>query len=457
MNERTSTFQLILMIVAGALAVVGVVTFAFFRAGSGNAGAPIVVWGPLPQAAMDATLFSLQGEGLTSGNITYVEKAADELDAALIEAIADNVAPDLVILEAGQMFEHGKRLVPVPYESLPLRTLEESFVGAGAFAGVAGVSAVPLLVDPLVLYVNSQRLASASIASTPAYWDQVLAVTPALTELGPSRSVARSAIALGEYGNVAHAKEIFFALANQAGAPVVARAAGEAVGGEAVDVYSVGLTGRRESAAPPATAALQFFAQFSDASKEVYTWNRSLQASTDRFLAGDLALYLGFGSERGYLRNANPNLPMSLARIPQSRAAESRSTYGRFYAAAIVRTSKHQADAFKAAWVLTSDAAQRSLAAATGLAPARRALLDAPDLGRADETVVYSSAVMAQPVLQPDIAETSRIVERMIGNVSTGRMSADEAISLAQAELEVAFGAEALGRGGGDSGAAPAR
>lgn len=453
MNERTSTFQLILMIVAGALAVVGVVTFAFFRAGGGEAGAPVVVWGTVPQASMDATLLALQGEGLTKGNITYVEKTADELDSALIEAIADNVAPDLVILEAGQMFEHGKRLVPIPYESLPLRTLEETFVGADAFVGAKGVAAVPLLVDPLVLYVNAQRLASAGIASTPSYWDQVLAATPALTELGPSRSLARSAIALGEYGNVAHAKEIFFALANQAGAPVVSRETAETSSGDSIDLYRVLLTSRAGSSAPPATAALQFFAQFSDASKQVYTWNRSMPRSTDRFLAGDLALYLGLGSERGSLREANPNLPFSVARIPQSRAASERSTYGRFYAAAIVRTTKHPTDAFAAAWALASESAQRSLAAATGLAPARRSVLDAPDQGKSDEAVVYASAVIARPILQPDAAETSRIVERLIGNVSTGRMSADEAISLAQAELEVAFGPAALGREGADQAA----
>lgn len=453
MNEKTSTFQLILMVIAGALAVTGVVTFAFFRARSGQAGFPIKVWGSLPQAAVEAVLLELQANGTTSGNITYVQKQPEELDGALIEAIADNVAPDLVILEAGQMFEHSKRLLPVPYESLPLRTLEERFVGAPAFAGAKGVAAVPLLVDPLVLYVNSARLSSAGIASVPTYWDQVLAATPALTEFGPSRAIERSAIALGEYGNVAHAKEIFFALANQAGAPLFTREAAEAPGGDVVDLYRVILSGRIDGSSP-ASAALQFFAQFSDASKEVYTWNRSLQPSTDRFIAGDLAFYLGFGSERGVLREANPNLPFTVAAIPQSRAAEERSTYGRFYAAAIVRTTKSPKDAFAAAWALSSDASLRVLATATGLAPASRAALDAPDASRTDQTVVYASAVMSRPALEPNATETDSVIERMVGNVSSGRMEVDQAISLAQQELELLFGAAALGKdsaAGGDA------
>jgi hypothetical protein len=441
MNERTSTFQLLLMIAAGALAVVGVVTFAFFRSQGSQKGVPITVWGPFPQASVDAALLELQAEGLTGGNITYVEKLPEALDSQLVEAIADNAAPDVVILEASQIYEHAKRIIPVPYETLPRRTLEESFAGADAFAGAGGVLAVPLLIDPLVLYANTSRLASAGIASTPGYWDQVLAMTPQLTELGASRAIARSAVALGEYANVAHAKEIFFALANQTGAAVFGRDVETPADGEPEDVYRVELSGRQGAAAPPATAALLFYSQFADASKEVYTWNRSLPVSTDRFLSGDLALYLGFGSERAKLAESNPNLPYAIAPLPQSRAASARSTFGRFYAAALVRTTKSPADAFAAAWALSSESAAEALARVTGMAPARRALLDAPDASRTDEGVVYSSAVMARPMLTPNPEQTGEVISRMMGNVSSGRLPADEAIALAQQELELLFGA----------------
>lgn len=445
MNERTSTFQLILMIVAGSLAVVGVVTFAFFRAQNAATGAPIVVWGTLPQAAFDKVLIDLEGLELSKGNVTYFAKLPAELDAELVEAIADNVAPDLVILEAGQMFQHAKRFMTVPYASLPLETLQQTFVGGDAFAGATGVIAVPLLVDPLVMYSNSARFASAGIASAPGYWDQVLAVTPDLTELGPSRSVARSSIALGEYGNVAHAKEIFFAIAGQAGAGMFARETAEVSGAAPIDQYRVLLSGQQTGTTPPGTAALLFYTQFADASKDVYTWNRALPLSTDRFISGDLAMYLGFGSERAVLRDQNPNLPIGISPLPQSRAAAERSTYGRFYAVAIVRTTRAPADAFAAAWAIASAPAEEALAAATGMAPSRRELLDRPDYSRADQTTVYASAVMARPALQPNPGETGKVIERMMGNVSSGRLPVDEATSFAQQELELLFGASLAG------------
>jgi hypothetical protein len=445
MNERTSTFQLILMSFAGSMAVVGVVTFAFFRAQSGSTGAPITVWGTLPQDVFDNVLTDLQGLQLSKGNITYFAKLPEEIDSDLVEAIADNVAPDVVILEVGQMFQHSKRFMTVPYESLPLETLDQTFVGGGAFAGATGVAAVPILIDPLVLYSNTARFSSAGIASAPGYWDQVLAVTPDLTELGPSRSVSRSAIALGEYGNVAHAKEIFFAVANQAGAPMFAREIANVPGGDPVDQYRVLLSGQQGGVSQPGSAALLFFSQFADASKDVYTWNRSLPMSTERFVSGDLAMYLGFGSERAVLRDQNPNLPIGITPIPQSRAAADRSTYGRFYAAAIVRTTKSPADAFAAAWAIASAPAQKALSAATGMAPSRRELLDSPDYSRADQTTVYASAVMSRPALQPNPGETGKVIERMMGNVSSGRLPVDEATSLAQQELELLYGKSLAG------------
>lgn len=445
MNERTSTFQLILMIVAGALAVIGVATFAFFRSDSGKGGSPIVVWGTFPAEAVGKALFDLQGQGTPTGNISYVAKTPEEFDGALVEAIADNVAPDVVIIEAGQLFEHSKRIMPIPYESLSRRDLESTYVGADDFAGADGIAALPLLVDPLVLYSNSARFSSAGIASVPGYWDQVLADTPPLTEFGPSRSVTRSAIALGEYANVTHAKEIFFAIASQAGAEVFRREVFEAPGEGPVDRFRVILSGGQDRATPPGTAALLFYSQFADASKDVYTWNRSLPQSVDRFIAGDLAMYLGFGSERSVLREKNPNLPIEIDPIPQSRAASERSTYGRIYAAAIVRTTAHPADAVAAASLLSSPASLRILAEVTGTAPARRALLDGADPSRPDQTSVYASAVMSRPMLQPNPAETGKVIERMIGSVSSGRLPANEAISFAQQELELLFGDASAG------------
>lgn len=445
MNERTSVFQLILMISAGALAVVGVVTFAFFRARSADTGVPITVWGTFPQEAVDFALNDLRAQNLTKGNITYVAKTADEIDASLVEAIADNAAPDLVILEAGQMFEHSKRLIPIPYKTLSLQTMQDSFVGAGAFAGATGVSAVPLLIDPLVLYANAARLSSAGIAATPSYWDQVLSAAPAITQLGPSRSIERSAIALGEYGNVAHAKEIFFALAGQVGSRLFSREPGVGDNGETVDQYRVSLVGQQGNVSSPGVSALLFYSQFADASKEVYTWNRALPLSTEAFVAGDLGLYLGFASERLALRDQNPNLPLTINQIPQSRSSADRSTYGRFYAVALVRTTAAPTEAFAAAWTLASEPALKLLADATGLAPARRSLLDAADPSRSDQTAVYASAIMARPALQPNPEETGRVIERMMGNVSSGRTPADAAVSLAQQELALLFGSSAAG------------
>jgi hypothetical protein len=52
---------------------------------------------------------------------------------------------------------------------------------------------------------------------------------------------------------------------------------------------------------------------------------------------------------------------------------------------------------------------------------------------------------MSRPALQPNPGETGKVIERMMGNVSSGRLPVDEATSLAQQELELLYGKSLAG------------
>ncbi|HEY4507370.1 MAG TPA: extracellular solute-binding protein [Candidatus Paceibacterota bacterium] len=432
MNPQSSIFQMILMVVAGIVALGAILVFAFYRPDSGAEGAAAVVWGTLPTEIVTNTLVKLQGEGEPVGRVTYVEKDAATFDRELTDAIANDQGPDVILIEAGQLIRHSLRIVQVPYATVPLRDFRDTYATAETWAGSLGTYGVPFLLDPLVLYYNTAALASAGQATVPEYWDQVIAIAPKLTRRGENLALAKSAIGLGEYQNVTHAKEIIYALSLQAGTPIVSRLtpAGETDLGLG-DRYDVYLGARFEYPTPPADAALLFFTQFVDPSKDVYTWNRSLPSTRDRFLSGDLAMYLGLASERGVLRQSNPNLPFDLAVLPQSRSRDTKATYARSYALAIVRTAKDPAAAYAAIQALTGEASQRAFAAATGLAPSRRALLGAAAASRAEDAAVYASAIVAQPVLEPDPEGMSGVVGRMVEAVTSGRSGIDAAVDFA--------------------------
>ena len=107
----------------------------------------------------------------------------------------------------------------------------DSFIDEGQiFLTPNGALALPFSIDPLVMYWNQDIFASAGLAKPPQYWNDFLNIAPKITSLDAGQSVAKSAVALGEWSNVTNAKAILSSLFMQAGDPIVARnAAGQLV------------------------------------------------------------------------------------------------------------------------------------------------------------------------------------------------------------------------------------
>jgi hypothetical protein len=181
-----------------------------------------------------------------------------------------------------------------------------------------------------------------------------------------------------------------------------------------------------------------FYTQFADPSKVSYTWNSSLPDSQQSFLAGDLALYLGYASEASYLSSANPNLNFAATPIPQPATAQTKSVYGLIYALLIPRGAKNANGAFQVASLLAGGVAgadeQTAAASASGLAPANvNVLATAP----ADPiaAIAYAEALYARGWLSPASTNTDTVFSSMINGVITGRSSLQTALSTAQSSL----------------------
>src|SRR3989338_7166104 len=108
--------------------------------------------------------------------------------------------------------------------------------------------------------------------------------------------ITKSAIALGEYGNITNSKAILSAMFLQAGMPVVAKTGGTPV---------PAILGSAINGVRPGEAVLNFYFQFANPVGAVYSWNRALPQDRLFFLSSNLAVYLGFASEVSYLRERN--------------------------------------------------------------------------------------------------------------------------------------------------------
>ncbi|MFA5996246.1 MAG: extracellular solute-binding protein [Candidatus Paceibacterota bacterium] len=428
---KISLFQGILFGVFGLGAMIGLYVFATHTgdASSGNtAVGTVVIWGTLPKADMQAVLTSVAQAEESMKDVSYVQKDRSTVAADLAAAIAIGEAPDLVLTSQEELHALTKIIVPIPFSTLPMSAFNSAFVEEGKLLATpdgVGYYGLPFLVDPLVLFSNQSILASSGIAKPPLSWEALTGLVPHVAQITPTKQVTRGLIALGTYDNVRNARGILSSLFLQTGIPLSLYSNGEIV---------ANLSGSSSDNATPGQAVLNFYTQFADPSKVSYTWNASLQNSQQAFLAGDLALYLGYVSEARFLRSANPNLNFNVSELPQPATANLKSTYGLIYSFMIPRGAKNASGAYLAAAFLTGSAPQISAATLTGLAPATlNQLATAP----ADPiaTVAYAEALYAKGWLSPLPAATDPIFSSMITGVISGRLDPGMALTLSESSL----------------------
>jgi ABC-type glycerol-3-phosphate transport system substrate-binding protein len=406
-----SKFQLILLMVFGGAILVAVLLFSTSR-GSNNQTARVVVWGSIP--AYDFNTF-LNNAGLVSNKaiaFEYAEKPAESFNTEFTEALAEGKGPDLVIIPVSKLWKNKNKLAVLSPANVSPQDFADTFIEEGElFRTAEGVYALPLSVDPLVLYWNRDMFNNATLTLPPLFWDQMYAYAEKLSTKDNAGNLRTSTIALGEAQNIPQAKNILSLLLLQAGTPITMVENG-LLRPKLVDSFGLPLV--------PGHAALDFYTQFSNPAKPFYSWNRSLLSAPTAFTSGTLAMYVGYASELRLLKAKNPTLNLGVTRVPQSRVSGNSITFGNLEGVAVVKSTKNPAAALQAAFLLVSKDAERAMSVARGVPPARRDLLgEKPE----DPTlsVFYDSAIQAKGWIDPDDSKSARIFSDMIESVTSGR------------------------------------
>lgn len=425
---KISLFQGILLGVFGLGALIGLFVFATHTADIGDVAGPVAVWGTLSGDVMHEVFIAAAKDDPAFKNVSYEEKDPATLASDLSAAIATGSAPDLVLASQEELRALARFIEPIPLSALPARAFTNTFIDEGNILAVpngGGYYGVPFLVDTLALFSNRTILASSGIAQAPATWEAMTGLVPKASVLTPSRQITRGLIALGVYDNVRNARAILSSLFLQTGVRPSTYSANGTLSGNLSDA------GNNER---PGQAVLNFYTQFADPSKVSYTWNASLADSRQAFLAGDLALYIGYISEARFLKAANPNLDFAVAPLPQPATAEGKSVYGLLYSFMLSRGAKNASGAYQIASLLASSVPQNLAAAALGLAPAARAELGAAPADPV-AAVAYEEALYAAGWLSPATADTDAVFSSMIGNMISGRLTAETALANAERSL----------------------
>jgi ABC-type glycerol-3-phosphate transport system substrate-binding protein len=416
MNLRP--FELFLIIGFGLLGLLALGLLATYKPPADTTavalGGPVDIWGTLPEDAFYQTLRPILETEPAYASIRYTEMNADTFDADVLNALAEDRGPDLLLLPHEELVAYRSKLQPIPYENFPERDFRNLYIdGAELWARTDGIYGYPLMVDPLVMYWNRDILSSKNVLSAPKTWEAIVNdIVPTFVERDFNRNITLSPLAFGEYRNVTNAAAVLGMLTIQGGSSLVVE------GSEGR--YQLLLNQTADRGRTPLEAAATFYTNFSSPSNPLYSWNRARPVDRDAFLSEDLILYFGKGSEARGLAAQNPNLNFDIAEVPQGAAATLRRTYGTFYGLSLLRSSDNKQGAYIAMQLIGGADFSRAYAEYLGMAPVHRTSLAS---GSSDTygRIIYSTAVVARGWLSPKPTAVDTVFGQMVEDILANR------------------------------------
>lgn len=431
---KLGNFQLITIVIFIAGGVLGIMVFSgFIPIGKNKDTGPtgtVVMWGTVKTTSLSKAL-----EDFSRANKTfvlkYIQKDPTTFDHDLLEALASGTGPDMFILSDDLILHYQDKIMPIPYASYPIASFKTVYAGIGdIYLNSKGILALPLSIDPMMMYYNRTLFNSAGIIDPPKYWNDFETMIPLLNKKDANNKLLTSTVALGQFVNINHAKDIISMLFLQAGNEIV---------NEKNGTFHSTLNEQDYKNPLNLPSMLSFYTSFSDPLNPLYSWNRSLPNSRDAFSAENLAIYFGYASELGYLTTKNPNQDFYIAPVPQIKNSNMKVTFGRTQAVAVSAFTKNPATALAAAGLLASGDFADKFSSSILMAPARRDLL-AVKKTDAYFPVFYNSALFAKAWLDPSTGDTDAIFRRMVENVLSNNLSVANSVSDASAKLELLLG-----------------
>lgn len=420
-------FQIIILVLFIIGAVFGVLVFSGAIPINDKSKAlglgTVVLWGTVKSEMISPLLDEFNAANPTF-SVRYVQKQSESFGQDLLEALASGQGPDMFFLPENLAFSYKNKIFTIPYQNYPQATFKSNFIGASeVFTTSAGILAFPVAVDPMVMYYNRSILDANNIVKPPVYWDEFASLVPTLTQKDDTNKITKSTIALGQFGNINYAKDILATMFMQADNPIIYEKDGTFYSSldQANTKYGLG-------------KVLQFYTDFSNPIKDVYSWNRSLPTSRDAFSAENLAFYFGYASEFKSLVNKNPNQNFMVAPMPQLRGSTFKLTNGHVMGIAISSASKNFNTALTAASLMAVSDFASKFGPTLGMVPVRRDLFTKVPAD-SYSPIFYSSALFARGWLDPSSSDTNDIFRGMIEKVISGSLSYDDSVRDANSKM----------------------
>lgn len=432
-------FKSILLGVAVFATIIALLGFSgkipFFNSSSSNQKLTgnVKVWGILPQDSMSdfVNIFNKEAKTYT---MEYKEVPYGQMNSKLISALADGTGPDLIIAPSEFAFANLSRIYPISLTTIPESTYRNTFVDAGAMLIYPpyGYIALPVSIDPLVLYYNRDILSSNGFANPPRTWGDLYTYQSKITKKDDSGNITLSTIAFGTYDNIPHVTDIILSMIFQQGQNPVEQYATKDGDGNSISAYKVLVDQSvSDEGISPLNAVLAFTKDFSDTQKDTYNWNAKSPNALTQFISGNLAFYIGYASEAGYIKSANQKLYFDYTYLPQADGSKVSATYGKLNTIFMLRTSPNASESSLAYQVMvalaTGPFSQNLVSTTGGVSPLKATISGSISSGDQGAEIFGNSALISKSFYDLHRNDLESLIREAIRQIYNGEKSTVEA------------------------------
>ncbi|MDA0208241.1 MAG: extracellular solute-binding protein [bacterium] len=390
--------------------------------------------------------------------INYRRLRFEEYEDELIRAFAEGRGPDIFSIHNTWVREYGTLIEPMP-SSVQISQIEtrgtirkETVNIAREIATISekqyknqyvdvvandmiidgDIYGFPLSVDTLGLYYNTELLNNAGIPNPPATWDAFQEQTTLLTSTNLQGEIVQSGAALGTAENVERSTDVLALLMMQTGAPM-----NDARGNVAFHLYP---EGEREGQLPSLNA-LEFYTDFANPTKEVYSWNNNFAGSFESFSNGETAFFLGYSYHAPLLRAAAPKLSFGITNVPQIADASSvrQVNIANYWTEVVSNQTEHSDWAWHFLQFAASEDIVPSYLSASGKPTALRSLIET-QLNDATVGEFTEQVLTAQSWYRgKNVDAAEEALKELIDNYLNSDIEPDNAINLAATKVQQTY------------------
>ncbi len=295
--------------------------------------------------------------------INYRKLRYREYEEELLNALAEDRAPDIISIHNTWIRKYQNKIKPMPdkitmaypvekgtikkevipelrtTKSMSLKEIKNNFIDTVyddiviEKKGKERVYGLPLSVDTLAMYYNKDLFNNAGIVEPPAYWDKDFQKkVKQLTKISAKGGIIQSGIALGGSSNIERYSDILSVLMMQNGAEML-NDSDQIMFASVPDIF-------KEREFSPGMEALRFYTDFVNPTKEVYSWNSKLDNSIDAFINGKAAIIFGYAYHLPVIKAKGPKLNFAVAPLPQIENSE-KVNYANYWVETVLKKSKY--------------------------------------------------------------------------------------------------------------------